>query len=441
MKRRAFLVGAAAATAAPLVQSCRAHGDTSAGSGAAGSGASVPSRAAAADLRDWEQVRRQFALDYSWIHMAQFLMASHPEPVRAAIEAHRRGLDENPALYIEENVGRFERATRDAAASYLGCHADDLAMTDSTTMGLGLFYGGLKLSPSQEILTTKHDHPAATHQSLAHAAARTGASLRRITLYQKPSAADPDQMTEALAREIRPNTRVVAVTWVHSGTGVRTPIPRFAQVVAAANRGRAEQDRALLCVDGVHGFGIEDATMESLGCDVFAAGCHKWIFGPRGTGLLCAKPAAWSVSGPTIPSFDRMWRSEMPAAAWMTPGGFHSFEHRWALAEAFKFHQAIGKPRVARRIHELNDQCKRGLMQIPGVTVHTPLSSEVSAGIVCFEVDGLSPEAVVERLLRRKVIASVTPRPYEMHVARLAPSLLTSPADVDASVRAVRELV
>jgi selenocysteine lyase/cysteine desulfurase len=432
MRRRAFLAGAAAAGAAPLLHACRAH-----------EGAAAAPAVAAADLGDWEQVRRQFLLDYSWVHMAQFLMTSHPLPVRTAIEAHRRGLDLNPALYIEENVGKFEAATRDAAAAYMGCQRDDLAMTDSTTMGLGLFYGGLKLKPGQEILTTKHDHPAATHRSLDHATARTGAALRRVPLYQKPSAADADQMTEALAREIRPATRVVAVTWVHSGTGVRTPIARFAQAVAAANRGRAEQDRAILCVDGVHGFGVEDETMASLGCDMFAAGSHKWIFGPRGTGVLCANAAAWSLSSPTIPSFDRIWRHEpeIPPAAYMTPGGFHSFEHRWALAEAFRFHLAIGKARVARRIHELNEQCKRGLAAIPRVTVHTPLSSDVSAGIICFEVDGLSPEAVVEGLQKRKVIASVTPRGYEMHAARLSPSLLTSPADVEASLRALREIV
>src|SRR5439155_18363714 len=229
MRRRAFLAGTAAASAAPLLYACRAHD----GAASAPSGAS-------ADLGDWEQVRRQFPLDYSWIHMAQFLMASHPAPVRAAIEAHRRGLDENPALYIEENVGRCETAARETAAAYMGCRPDDLAMTDSTTMGLGLFYGGLKLKPGQEILSTKHDHPAATLRSLDHAAARTGAAVRRIALYQRPSAADPDQMAEALAREIRPATRVVAVTWVHSGTGVRTPIARLAQSVAAANRGRAE---------------------------------------------------------------------------------------------------------------------------------------------------------------------------------------------------------
>ena len=73
MRRRAFLAGTAAASAAPLLYACRAHD----GAASAPSGAS-------ADLGDWEQVRRQFPLDYSWIHMAQFLMASHPAPVRAA---------------------------------------------------------------------------------------------------------------------------------------------------------------------------------------------------------------------------------------------------------------------------------------------------------------------------------------------------------------------
>ena len=42
----------------------------------------------------------------------------------------------------------------------------------------------------------------------------------------------------------------------------------------------------------------------------------------------------------------------------MTPGGFHSFEHRWALAEAFAFHRAIGKRRVADRTRELATDLK-----------------------------------------------------------------------------------
>ena len=34
---------------------------------------------------------------------------------------------------------------------------------------------------------------------------------------------------------------------------------------------------------------------------MFVAGCHKWLWGPRGTGLVWAKPAAWERMSPVIP--------------------------------------------------------------------------------------------------------------------------------------------
>ena len=64
----------------------------------------------------------------------------------------------------------------------------------------------------------------------------------------------------------------------------------------------------------------------------------------------------------------------------MTPGGFHSFEHRWALAEAFRFHGRIGKRRVAARIHALNRRLKAGLAGMGHVTLITPRSDALSAG-------------------------------------------------------------
>jgi selenocysteine lyase/cysteine desulfurase len=53
-------------------------------------------------------------------------------------------------------------------------------------------------------------------------------------------------------------------------------------------------DRALLCVDGVHGFGAESASMKDLGADFFAAGCHRWLFGPPDTGILWGRKDAWT---------------------------------------------------------------------------------------------------------------------------------------------------
>ena len=124
----------------------------------------------------------------------------------------------------------------------------------------------------------------------------------------------------------------------------------------------------------------------------------------------------------------------------MTPGGYHSFEHRWALPEAFAFHEQIGVSRIAARIRELNTRCKEQLAKLKGVTVATPMSPDVSAGIVCFSVDGKAPPEVVGALGAKNIVASVTPAYYSPAYTRLAPSLLTNESDVDLAVAAVAEV-
>jgi selenocysteine lyase/cysteine desulfurase len=407
---------------------------------------SKPAGAAQPKLDTWEAVRDQFLLSRDFIHMTGFLLASHPTPVREAIEAHRRGLDENPAHYWSDNEERFEADVLQAAASYLGANPTDIALTDSTTMGLGLLYGGLTLREGQEVLTTTHDHYS-TQISLQLRAERTGASVRTIPLYRDLKTVSKDEIVDSLVANLRPSTRYVAVTWVHSSTGLKLPIREMADALARINASRAEGDRVLLCVDGVHGLGVENVSMEELGCDFLIAGTHKWLFGPRGTGLVWGHPRAWPIANAMIPTFNmdayRIWMQdippkEIPQSAIMTPGGFHSFEHRWALSEAFRFHLSIGKARIAERIHMLNRQLKEGLAHMKGVALHTPAADELSAGIVCFELDGWKPDKAVEALRRRRIIASETP--YATKYIRLAPSLLTPPEEIDTTLRMIRAM-
>ena len=114
--------------------------------------------------------------------MSAMLISSHPKPVREAIEQHRRAMDANPLTHLFQNNRLLQEAARAAAGQYLGVNASDIALTDSTTMGVGLVYNGLRLTPDQEILTTEQDYYV-THESLRLAARRTGAKVRRISLY------------------------------------------------------------------------------------------------------------------------------------------------------------------------------------------------------------------------------------------------------------------
>ena len=99
----------------------------------------------APDLRDWSGVRAQFALDPNRIHLSSFLFAAHPRPVRKAIERHRSGLDRNAVEYLHANEARLTGEARAAAGRYLGVPAGEIALTDSTTMGLALLYTRLSL--------------------------------------------------------------------------------------------------------------------------------------------------------------------------------------------------------------------------------------------------------------------------------------------------------
>jgi selenocysteine lyase/cysteine desulfurase len=392
----------------------------------------LPARAQAVPP-DWAAVRALFDLNPDLLHFGGLYLASHPQPVRDAIDAHRRGLDDNPVDYLHQNQVRLEGEALRSAAAYLGVSPTDIALTDSTTMGLGLLYSGLQLRPDQELLTTTHDFYA-THEALRLKSLQSGAALRMVPLYADSANASTDEIVGSLAAAITPQTRVVAVTWVHSSSGVKLPIRALADVVASANAGRQAADRALLCVDGVHGVGVEDVDLPALGCDFFVAGCHKWLLGPRGTGFVWGDPSAWPAATPTIPMFSD---GASPASA-MTPGGFHSFEHRWALAQAFDLHRRLGRTRVSARIHALNRQLKDGLAVMAHIRLRTPVDENVSAGLVCFEVAGLSPQQVVDRLHAGRIIATVTP--YATSYARLAAGLMNSPEEVDRVLASIRAL-
>jgi isopenicillin-N epimerase len=430
--RRTFLSGASALAVGGAIAGVAGHRHLRA-QAAQAEGAAEASAPEVERDPEWAEVRAAFELEPDVVHLAGLLVAAHPAPVRAAIERHRAGIDENPARYVVGNNTRLKAEARAAAARYTGTRPEEIALTDSTTMGTALAITGLRIRDDQEMLTATLDYYS-THEAMAILAERTGASVREVPLYADIRASTPDEIIEALVGEIRPHTRLVTATWVHSATGLLVPVRAIADRIAELNEGRSDEDRIVFFVDGVHGLGVEDTDLPELGCDLFSAGTHKWMLAPRGTGILWGHPRVHAQVRPSIPTFTR-------DAGWggrMSPGGFKPFEHEWAMAEAFEFHRMLGRPRVQARIHELTNQLKEELDAMPHVTLQSPRRHDLTAGIVCFDVDGLSSTAAVRALRDRGVIASRTP--YARSHARLTPSIYNDEADLEAALRAVRDL-
>ena len=92
--------------------------------------------------------------------------------MRDAIEHHRAALDAGAARYLHEHEIELDKRVADAAARYLGVRAQ-----------------------------------------------RDGVKVRKVALYDDPAQATAGEMLRRLRDAIGPRTRVLALTWVHSGTG------------------------------------------------------------------------------------------------------------------------------------------------------------------------------------------------------------------------------
>lgn len=394
----------------------------------------------------WDSVRAEFDLDPDYVDLSTMLLVSHPRAVREAIDRYRTALDRQPVLALKDNKDR-QNAGRSAVARYLGCGRDQIALTDSTTSAVALVYNGLKLNPGDEILTVRQDYYV-THEAARYAAAKRGATVRRVSIHDSGSrSARADEMVDRVISAIRPETRVLGLTWVQSSTGLKIPAARISERLKAINADRPANRKVIFCLDGAHGFGNQDAGLDTLGCDFLMSGCHKWLFGPRGTGMIAGTATGWGAVDPTIPSFLDSgaysgWINSAPASrttgSLMTPGGFKPFEHLWALPDAFHLHNRVGRAAVAARTAQLAGELKTALSAIRSVTVHTPQDAELSAGIVSFEIAGITPAAAVEKLRSRRIMASVAPyaRPY----VRLTPSIRNNAEDLERALREVRAL-
>ena len=393
----------------------------------------------------WQIVRAAFSLDPEIVHLVGFWLSSHPAPVRESIDYHRRGLDYNPFLYVHNNEEREESAVRSALGRLLDGRADCFSLTESTSLGLGLVMAGIEGSGADELLTTEHEHYSAW-ESAEGLRIRCGMRLRRVRLYSHDEEPTEESVIKQMLDGLSGTTRVILLTWVHSSTGVRLPLPRLCKELRERFDGYSKPP--LIVADATHAVGAFPVSLEDSGCDIVIGSCHKWMLAPRGTAFIWGREEALASISPIVASFASGALGRFTGAKKvphllpgerLTPGGFHCFEHRWAVPAAVEFIESIGQQRVTDRIEQLCSLLRQGLESIDRVRVVTPRSRALSAGFVCFEVLGKESEDVCRDLLKQKILCSAGP--YRRSLCRFTPFIYNSIEDVLKAIKTVREVV
>jgi selenocysteine lyase/cysteine desulfurase len=202
--------------------------------------------------------------------------AAAGEAARAALDAQLDGGRWMPHFAARQATLAGLRA---GYARMLGCDAADVALTTSTSEGLGKVLAGLELGPGDEIVTSDQEHPGLIGPLVA--ARERGAAVRMVAVRD-------------LADAVGPRTRVVACSHVSWVGGDVAP-------AALAETG------VPVILDGAQGAGAVPVDVRALGCAAYAAAGQKWLCGADGTGMLYVAPefrARLRVVAPCYASFE-----------------------------------------------------------------------------------------------------------------------------------------
>jgi len=178
-------------------------------------------------------------------------------------------------FYATKFAPALAEKTRMMAASFLGCDISEIMITKSTTDGMNAVAQGLRLQPGDRIITTNQEHDGGLN-GWNYMAKYYGVRIDSVNIPFDTH--DPSLLLENISKAITPQTKLISISHVFSSTGLRLPVAEISKLA---------RSKDILCiVDGAQAVGTIKVNLKELGCHAYATSGHKWLMGPKGTGLL-----------------------------------------------------------------------------------------------------------------------------------------------------------
>ena len=315
-----------------------------------------------------------------------------PVPVLEAQRALIDELEAGPIRFLwtifEE---RLDAARRDVAA-FLNADPEGLVFVPNATTGVSTVLRSLRFEPGDELLTTNHEYNAILNAQ-REVARPAGA---RVVVARLPFEIESDaQVLEAILAAVTSRTRLAVVSHVTSPTATILPVGEIVRALEA--RG------VDTLVDAAHGPGMLLVDVEALGAAYWTANGHKWLCGPKGSGVLHVRADRRDQIRPLIIShgFNDPRRDDRPRLwkefDWTGTGDPTPY---LALPVALRTIEALhpdGWPGVMRANHELVLEGRRRIDGALGVTPRTPAAMIGSMAMIRLPIPPM-PDAEIDAL-------------------------------------------
>jgi selenocysteine lyase/cysteine desulfurase len=341
----------------------------------------------------------EFCLDESIIHLNHAAVSPWP---RCTAKAVKSFADENASLGSRHYPDwvKTEQDLKEQLRLLINARSvDEIALLKNTSEALSTVAYGLSWQRGDNVVITGQEFPS--NRIVWESLVKYGVATRPADLESG------DSPEAAVLACIDGNTRLVAVSSVQYGTGLRLDLERIG--------GHCRERGILFCVDAIQSLGAIELDVQACHADFVMADAHKWMLGPEGIALfycrnevmerLDLKQYGWHmVEDPG--NYDRRDWAMAPSARRFECGspnmtGVH------ALHASLSLLHGVGMPTIQKLVMENSAYLIEQLTRRDGYCLITPPETARHAGIVTFAPLKETPEKLHARLLECNVLCAV----------------------------------
>src|SRR6266404_1544009 len=371
---------------------------------------------AAIDEDFWFEIQKAFTVTRGIINLNNGGVSPSPRIVTEALVRYIWQQEDATAYTMWQILEPQSETIRTGLAEMFGCDREEIAITRNASESLEILLMGMDFKPGDEILTTTQDYP----RMLTTLRQRAKRENLKLKLIQIPiPAKNLNEITAAFEKGITDRTRLILISHMINISGQITPVKTVCDIARA--RGIET------IVDGAHSFAQFYFKQSDLGCDYFGTSLHKWLYAPKGTGMLYVKRdkiqklwplmAAESKQASDIRKFEEI--------------GTHSAAPKLAIGEALLFHNGIGGKRKEARLRYLSRYWMNRLKDVPKIRFNTSFDPKQSCAIANVDIEGVNPSAIGSYLFDKHRIFTTPIIHEEFQGLRITPNVYTTLGELD----------
>jgi len=377
---------------------------------------------------DFAKLAGEYSLGTEVKYLNHASIGCIPKSVQQAHTEYLKLCETNPWLHMWSDAWKQPvENTRKAAAELMGCDADQMAITHNTTEAFNLLANGLPLESGDEILCSTLCHSGA-YLPFKFRADWGQFKIRRFEFpMQDVSKMTTDQVVSIHERQIGPETRVLLFPHLDNTIGIRHPIKQLSEM--ARSKGVE-----FIGVDAAQTPGMIPIRCQESSADMIATSGHKWIGGPKGTGLAYLSEKLQQKLKPMWMTWGQnSWQDSVRK---FEDYGTRNLPEVLTLHDAIKYLKRIPVDQRISRLRELREFTKRLVAKTESLTWESPSDWEVGGSLYSIRTQRPASQLAKDLFEQQGMVF----RPFSnmgLNNVRLSPNVFTQESEITAFVEAI----